>query len=87
MTQNSKSAYSFSWTCDGIFSLNSWSQVIYKYVHSDGLARAITTVILGIIYLGWVELPLARTNFYGPKPVRAIEVILYIGTYSIFQNE
>ena len=24
-----------------------------------------------------MEIPLARTNFHGPKPVRAIEVLLY----------
>ena len=26
----------------------------------------------------WLELPLSRTNFHGPKGVRAIEVRLYI---------
>ena len=26
----------------------------------------------------WLELPLSRTNFYGPKGVRAIEVRLYV---------
>ena len=33
------------------------------------------------MYPGWLELPLARTNFNGPKPVhsvRAIEVLLYV---------
>ena len=25
----------------------------------------------------WLELPLSRTNFHGPKGVRAIEVLLY----------
>ena len=25
----------------------------------------------------WLELPLSRTNFHGPKGVRAIEVRLY----------
>ena len=46
--------------------------------HSPGLARTIIMVptgILGIIHPGWVELPLARTNFHGPKPVQAIEVL------------
>ena len=27
----------------------------------------------------WLEIPLSRTNFHGPKGVRAIEVRLYIG--------
>ena len=27
----------------------------------------------------WLELPMSRTNFRGPKDVRAIEVRLYIG--------
>ena len=35
-------------------------------------------VSLGIIHPGWVELPLARTKFHGPKPVRAIEILLYL---------
>ena len=26
----------------------------------------------------WLELPMSRTNFYGPKDVRAIEVRLYM---------
>ena len=26
----------------------------------------------------WLELSISRTNFYGPKDVRAIEVRLYI---------
>ena len=26
----------------------------------------------------WLELPMSRTNFHGPKDVRAIEVRLYI---------
>ena len=29
------------------------------------------------MYPGWSELPLARTNFNGPKPVRTIEILLY----------
>ena len=33
-------------------------------------------VILGMVHPGWLELPLARTIFHGPKPVRAIEVLL-----------
>ena len=28
----------------------------------------------------WFELPMSRTNFYGPKDVRAIEVRLFIET-------
>ena len=28
-------------------------------------------------YPGWLELPLTRTNFHGPKPVRATEALLY----------
>ena len=31
---------------------------------------------------GWLELPLARTIFHGPKPVRAIEVLLYLFHFS-----
>ena len=27
----------------------------------------------------WLELPLSRINFHGPKGVRAIEVLLYFG--------
>ena len=30
-----------------------------------------------MINLLWLELPISRTNFYGPKDVRAIEVRLY----------
>ena len=29
-----------------------------------------------IIHPGWLELSLARTNFHGPKPVQAFEVLL-----------
>ena len=35
-------------------------------------------VILCQIHPGWLELPLARTIFHGPKPVCAIEVLLYM---------
>ena len=35
-------------------------------------------VILSIIHPWWLELPLARTILYGPKPVRAIEVLPYL---------
>ena len=35
-------------------------------------------VILCIIHPGWLELPLNRTNFHSPKPVRAFEVLLYL---------
>ena len=49
--------------------------------HSPWLARTIimvpTIVILCIIHPRWLELPLARTIFHGPKPVPAIEVSLY----------
>ena len=34
-------------------------------------------LILCVIHPGRLELPLARTIFHGPKPVRAIEVLLY----------
>ena len=27
----------------------------------------------------WLELPMSRTNFYGPNDVRAIKVRLYVG--------
>ena len=30
----------------------------------------------------WLELPMSRINFHGPKDVRAIEVLLYCG-YSL----
>ena len=30
-----------------------------------------------MIYPQWLELPMSRKNFYGPKDVRAIEVRLY----------
>ena len=33
----------------------------------------------------WLELPMSRTNFHGPKDVRAIEVRLYI-EISQFRN-
>ena len=26
----------------------------------------------------WLELPMSRTNFYGPKDIRAVEVRLYV---------
>ena len=29
-------------------------------------------------YLGWLEQPVAETNLYGPKPIRATEVLLHI---------
>ena len=37
----------------------------------------------------WLELPMSRTNSYGPKDVRAIEVRLYViravwSTHSLF---
>ena len=31
----------------------------------------------------WLELPMSRTIFYGPKDVRAIEVRLYFLVYCI----
>ena len=36
----------------------------------------------------WLELPLSRTNFHGPKGVRAIEVRLYnnVCSYGIFSK-
>ena len=33
----------------------------------------------------WLELPMPRTNFHGPKDVRAIEVRLY--SVVLFENE
>ena len=35
-------------------------------------------VILCIVHPGWLKLPLARTIFHGSKPVRDIEVLLYV---------
>ena len=32
----------------------------------------------------WLELPMSRTIFYGPKDVRAIEVRLYLFLISFF---
>ena len=46
----------------GWLELSSWSQ----------------HVILCIIHPGWLELLLARIIFHGPKPVRAIEILLYL---------
>ena len=41
-----------------------------------------------MINLHWLELPMARTLFHGPKGVRAIEVRLYIMyKYYLFQME
>ena len=48
--------------------------------HSPGLARTIIMVPKGHFMHKphlWLEPPLARTIFHGPKPVRAIEVLLY----------
>ena len=48
--------------------------------HSPGLSRTVIMLPIGHlcqIHPGWLELPLARTIFHGPKPVRAIEVLLY----------
>ena len=42
-----------------------------------------TIALNGLIIPGWLELPMARTIFYSPRPVRAIEVLLY-GTYKLF---
>ena len=33
---------------------------------------------------GWLELLLAGTNFHGPKPVQATEVLLKFGHLSYF---
>ena len=56
--------------------------------HSPWLARTIifivpTAVILCIIPPGWLELPLARTVFHGPKHIQVIEVLQYIVSSSI----
>ena len=32
----------------------------------------------------WLELPMSRTNFHGPKDVRAIEVRLYVSECDVF---
>ena len=48
-------------------------------VHSLVLARTIIMVPSAHsmhIHPGWLELPLAGNIFHGPKPVRAIEVLL-----------
>ena len=34
-----------------------------------------------MINIHWLELPMARTIFHGPKGVRAIEVRLYLGIF------
>ena len=48
--------------------------------YSPGLARTIIMVPSGlfIVQPGRLEQSLARTIFHGPKPVRAIEVLLYL---------
>ena len=33
----------------------------------------------------WLELPMPRTNFHGPKDIRAIEVRLYLLLFSAMQ--
>ena len=35
----------------------------------------------------WLELPMSRTNFHGPKDVRAIEVRLYIENFTTNKTE
>ena len=35
-----------------------------------------------MINIHWLELPMSRTNFYGPKDIPAIEVWLYLPKYS-----
>ena len=35
----------------------------------------------------WLELPMSRTNFHGPKDVRAIEVRLYLNFGCFFAKE
>ena len=44
-------------------------------------------VISCIIHLGWLELPLARTIFHGPKLVRAIEVLMYFKILYPFEKQ
>ena len=34
----------------------------------------------------WLELPMSRTNFHGPKDVRAIEVRLYVFTVIVLKH-
>ena len=34
----------------------------------------------------WLELPMSRTNFHGPKDVQAIEVRLYLSIRSLEQT-
>ena len=33
----------------------------------------------------WLELPMSRTNFHGPKDIRTIEVRLYVAVWTIQQ--
>ena len=35
----------------------------------------------------WLELPMSRTNFHGPKDVRAIEIRLYIENFTTNKTE
>ena len=35
----------------------------------------------------WLELPMSRTIFYGPKDVRAIEVRLYVGNTKLYERK
>ena len=39
--------------------------------------RTLRSSLVCIIHPGWLELPLARTIFHGPKPVRVVDVLLY----------
>ena len=34
----------------------------------------------------WLEIPISRTNFHGPKDVRAIEVRLYIYSFNAYTS-
>ena len=40
-----------------------------------------------MINLKWLDLPMARTLFHGPKGVRAIEVRLYKYVLSLYEDD
>ena len=51
----------------------------WLYTPVYGRPRVTRVEVIDIeTYPGWLELPLIGTNFHGPKPVRATEVLLYI---------
>ena len=52
-----------------------------KIENENNNTKTLTPEVSGQVYIetnpGWLELPLARTNFHSPKGVQATEVLLY----------